>query len=488
MKKLSILICIFLIFGATSAFAEVSSENIMVTGFEFLVNGNPGNTIASGDSLSAEIKLKTSEGIDSQNFTALIQTVKEREIIKAVSLDGSISSSEGEKTILLEFGTVDEKIIGSEIIFHLVEDLDSFKPLAPKGTFNCSNPLINKIRISGRNFYYENSSEFTALAPRVLPLMVWADELPLKIYVEPSDLTTKIIYNDVSTNGGLLTVSSVSHSGAVSETVADVSLDIPSVDQLASLAVNGIPVEGFSKDIYEYVIPVSGTDIPELIYEKVEEASTVTYTPPAQLPGKASITVSCGGTEKTYTVIFASEINIPLLHAGYKRTGTNGINVYDTTNLPATRTILSDDALYADYTNRRVYLEYDNSVIPSNAVIASGTLSLWLKNANADTVFNVDVLTASDKDWYENSLSYKSAGNYPHESEQVIYNGNAPDITKDTFSEIIYNLNTDIYNNGTDGFNLVLRQRYNESFSGMNSISFGENEIPVMKLYYYINE
>ena len=101
----------FLLFGTISAFAEASSENIMITGFEFLVNGNPGNTLASGDSLSAEIKLKTSEGIDSQNFTALIQTVKEREVIKAVSLDGSVSSKEGEKTFLLEFGIVDENII-----------------------------------------------------------------------------------------------------------------------------------------------------------------------------------------------------------------------------------------------------------------------------------------------------------------------------------------------------------------------------------------
>lgn len=489
MKKLSLILCFLLLLNMSAAFAADASDSVNVTEFNFLVNGAEGNVIAAGDSLSASFKLaKNPAAGTSQSFTAVLQITKLGEVIKAATLNGSVSVSEGEKEFTLDAGEVGSDIAFCEITFHLVSDLTSFTPLAPIGTFNCTNPLINKIRVESTPFFYEDSSVYTAASPRVLPLMVWADELPLDICIEPADLTTKLTYNDVTANGGVLTVSSVAHSGARSETVADISLDIPAKDQLSSISVGGAPIADFSKDKYEYVIPVEGDTIPEITYEKVDSTAADTYIPAEQLPGKSEITVSADGSEKTYTVIFAKKINIPLLYVGYKRTGTGSINVYDASNLPATRTVQSTDASYADYTTRRTYLEFDSSVLPANAVVASGSLTLNMKNAAANTSFTVDVFTALDKDWYANSASYKAIGAYPRESQTLAYTGEAPAITSDAFSAVTYNLNPAVFDGVNDGFNLVLRQTYNALYSGINTVSFAENELPVMELYYYIGD
>jgi len=489
MKKLSILICLLVLFSASAVFAAEASEAVTVTDFKFLVNDAESNVISGGDTLSTSFKLRKNENSElPENFVAVLQIVKQDEVIKAVVKEGSISYSDGEKEFKTDVITVGEDIAYCDIVFHLVSDLESFTPLAPTGTFNCTNPLIHKVKIENSRFYYEDSSVYTSLAPRVIPLLIWANELPVEIYIEPADLSTKLTYNDVTENGGILTVNSVSHSGTTSETVADIRLDIPSKDQLKSISVSGVPIDGFSKDKYEYVVTVEGTEIPEITYEKVDEGASASYTPPAQLPGKAEIAVSAEGSEKKYTVIFAKKVNAPLVHAGYKRTGTNGINVYDASSLPSTRTILTNDENYADYANRRVYLEFASDVLPANSVVASGTLKLKMKNANANTQFTVDVFTALDKDWYSNSLNYKAMGTYPRESDVLAYSGTAPVITSDEYSEIVYNLNPAVFGSSADGYNLVLRQTYNSESSGMNTISFAEGDIPAMDLYYYINE
>lgn len=482
MKKAFLVLCILTLLCILPASAADVYPEITVTGFEFLVNGVPGNSISEGDSLSASFKLKCNYKKE-VSFKAILQVEKSGEIIFIETLEESVTPEDGEKSFSVSGGVASSEYESSEITFHLVSDYDTFRPLAPKGTFSCANPRLDSIIVEKYKYRYDDSSVFTESSPRVIPAVIWADELPVDILIEPVDLTTRLTYGNVSDKGGILKINSVSHLGIKGVSVADLKIEIPEKNQLTDIRINGVSVEGFSKDIYEYNITEGYNGIPEITWSKADASSEITYTAPEVMPGKAVISVVADGEEKIYTVRFVKKVTAALINAGYKRTGANAISTYTTSNLPSLRTVLTGDSRGKSYSNRRVYLKFDSSVLPKYAVIADAELKIYMKNQEGISESGIDVYTLKDKEWYTDSESYKPAGKYPKEG--IIASGNTVSVSGNSFSEYKINIKNEICLAGNEVFDLVVMQKFVSGVNALTSVSFGRDETPSMDVYYY---
>jgi len=240
------------------AFAE---NNVKIIDFEFTVNGVTGNEISAGDTIGASLKL-INPSDKPQDYAAVLQVVKYGRILLKDVETGKISDEDGEKEIILDAGAVGTDIDKCEITFQLVSDFETYTPLAPKGTFRCSDSRIAGITLEKTKFFFEDSSVYNEENPMLFPIRLWAYELPVDMIIEPVDLTTKITYNEIGSESGKLTVNSVAHDGTESVFAGDVILDIPQNNQLSGIYINGSPVEGFSKDKYEYIVSGSEEGIP----------------------------------------------------------------------------------------------------------------------------------------------------------------------------------------------------------------------------------
>lgn len=483
MKKLSLLICLMIVICSSYciAFAE---NNVKIIDFEFTVNGVTGNEISAGDTIGASLKL-INPSDKPQDYAAVLQVVKYGRILLSDVECGRISETDGEKEIILDAGTVGTDIDKCEITFQLVSDFETYTPLAPKGTFRCSDSRIAGITLEKTKFFFEDSSVYNEENPMLFPIRLWAYELPVDMIIEPVDLTTKITYNDIGSESGKLTVNSVAHDGTESVFAGDVILDIPQNNQLSGIYINGSPVEGFSKDKYEYIVSGSEEGIPEVTVEKVDENAEVNITYPDALPGKAEISVAFGEETKTYNLIFTKSVEAPLLYVGSSLVRTNGFNLYGADELnDSLKLAISYTGNINDYANRRVYLKFDESVIPGGAKLAGGTLKTYLKNYKEGMDTKVEFYTVADKDWYENPSAYAAIGNWAKETDTLIHTNIPGSITSTEFKEFTYELSKELYSEGTDGFNIVARQSPVSSAHNI-FISVADGQLPVLSVQYY---
>ncbi len=78
---------------------------------------------------------------------------------------------------------------------------------------------------------------------------------------------------------------------------------------LSEIKVNGVGLEGFDAEIFEYTFEgeITGVDAPEVTYVANGEATAV-VTDPTELPGSTVITVTEGGVENTYTINYTTAV------------------------------------------------------------------------------------------------------------------------------------------------------------------------------------
>lgn len=82
---------------------------------------------------------------------------------------------------------------------------------------------------------------------------------------------------------------------------------VPENTELASLSVDGVEVNNFKPNIYDYTVEIPGRqeDFPVVTYTKGAEDATVEVVNPTEFPGKTVINVSKDGEEtKTYTITY----------------------------------------------------------------------------------------------------------------------------------------------------------------------------------------
>ena len=105
---------------------------------------------------------------------------------------------------------------------------------------------------------------------------------------------------------GKATIKVTSQNGAVTKTyTVNFAVEQQSHDAtLSDLQVNGTTVNGFSSSIYNYyVVLPAGSAVPTINAVKNNNWATVNVTPPAQIPGKAVITVTAeAGESQTYYI------------------------------------------------------------------------------------------------------------------------------------------------------------------------------------------
>ena len=343
MKKIVCIITAILMLAGIAAEGAGAYPPVLISGFEFTVNGAADNIISAGDDIGVKFFLeKAPYAEDEQAFCGILKITDKKGVIQKITgFSDVISVSDGKKEFSLELKDVPENIGECEITFSLVGDLNTFTPLAPIATFRSENPLIGRI-IAGREIInYSDSSVFTAANPKKLDLAVRPSDIPVFIYVEPIDLSARVSYNDISSLGGLMKVSSASHSGTKqSATSLDAELVLQQNDQLKKLLLNGKPIDGFEKDKFRYVY-LSDGEIPEITCETFGDETKVETEYPETVPGIAKIKVSDLTDESNsneYSVIIAKKAVLPLANAARYVVGTAAYSAYSAHHITAGRT------------------------------------------------------------------------------------------------------------------------------------------------------
>ncbi len=111
--------------------------------------------------------------------------------------------------------------------------------------------------------------------------------------------------NEVDFNGNKTDYDNV-YTWQVAETVTNSEAIAGKTAVLSALSVDGVAVEGFSPDVFEYnvTVPAAQVSMPKVAYVPAGDAvasAVNTY----ELPGKTVITVTEAGTTNTYTINYA---------------------------------------------------------------------------------------------------------------------------------------------------------------------------------------
>ncbi len=88
---------------------------------------------------------------------------------------------------------------------------------------------------------------------------------------------------------------------------------VPEFAQLKNLSVDGVAIDGFSRDTYEYTVEVSKAivDAPVVTWEGLDGEVTATVANPTEFPGKAVVTTERDGSEsRTYTINYIVSGNL----------------------------------------------------------------------------------------------------------------------------------------------------------------------------------
>ncbi|NLR93316.1 T9SS type A sorting domain-containing protein [Flammeovirga agarivorans] len=129
-----------------------------------------------------------------------------------------------------------------------------------------------------------------------------------------ADATVETV--DVTESGATIKVTAVDGTEQ-NYTLSYNELDPSTVNTLASITVNGLPLSGFESSTEDYSLTyLRGSDnVPMVEAMVTDELSTITITPATEMPGTTTIVVEAqSGDQKTYTVNFdwtpASDVNL----------------------------------------------------------------------------------------------------------------------------------------------------------------------------------